>query len=176
MYVLYIPCTRTAPCRGSLLHILKTKKSNGQIQLKQIFFLFLPPATKLGQGYVFTRVCDSVQGGGMTGSRGGLLPGRVSGAGAAYPGGGGRAWSGWVRRAPMTATTEGGMHPTGMHSCFPYYFTFFLDFAQSLSAWMGKSSWTQWISKCYAKNWIDHHGIYPDVIIMRVLIHPNLNL
>ena len=25
---------------------------------------FLPPATKLGQGYVFTRVCDSVQVGG----------------------------------------------------------------------------------------------------------------
>ena len=24
------------------------------------FFLFLPPATKLGQGYVFTRVCDSI--------------------------------------------------------------------------------------------------------------------
>ena len=24
----------------------------------------LPPATKLGQGYVFTRVCDSVHGGG----------------------------------------------------------------------------------------------------------------
>ena len=34
----------------------------------------------------------------------------------------------------MTATTEGGMHPTGMHSCFLSYFTFFLDFAQSLSA------------------------------------------
>ena len=26
--------------------------------------LFLPPATKLGQGYVFTRVCDSVHGAG----------------------------------------------------------------------------------------------------------------
>ena len=89
MYVLYIPCTRTVPCRGSLLHILKTKKSNGLIQLKQIFFLLLPPATKLGQGYVFTRVCDSVHSGGCQGSRGGLLPGRVSGAGGAYPGGGG---------------------------------------------------------------------------------------
>ena len=26
--------------------------------------VYLPPATKLGQGYVFTRVCDSVHGGG----------------------------------------------------------------------------------------------------------------
>ena len=26
-------------------------------------FVLLPPATKLGQGYVFTGVCDSVQGG-----------------------------------------------------------------------------------------------------------------
>ena len=87
MYVLYIPCTRTVQCRGSLLHILKTKKSNGQIQLKQIFFLFLPPATKLGQGYVFTRVCDSVHSRGcLVPGGGGLLPGRVSGAGAAYPG------------------------------------------------------------------------------------------
>ena len=25
--------------------------------------IFLPPATKLGQGYFFTRVCDSVHGG-----------------------------------------------------------------------------------------------------------------
>ena len=30
---------------------------------------FLPPATKLGQGYVFTRVCDSVQGGGTVESQ-----------------------------------------------------------------------------------------------------------
>ena len=29
------------------------------------FAWFLPPATKLGQGYVFTRVCDSVHWGGL---------------------------------------------------------------------------------------------------------------
>ena len=28
-----------------------------------IYSNFLPPATKLGQGYIFTGVCDSVQGG-----------------------------------------------------------------------------------------------------------------
>ena len=29
------------------------------------FYQFLPPVTKLGQGYVFTSVCDSVHGGGL---------------------------------------------------------------------------------------------------------------
>ena len=32
--------------------------------------VYLPPATKLGQGYVFTRVCDSVHGGGGSGPGG----------------------------------------------------------------------------------------------------------
>ena len=32
------------------------------------WWLFLPPATKLGQGYVFTGVCDSVHGGGVSAS------------------------------------------------------------------------------------------------------------
>ena len=30
-----------------------------------LLLLLLPPATKLGQGYVFTRVCDSVHRGGL---------------------------------------------------------------------------------------------------------------
>ena len=34
--------------------------------------LLLPPATKLGQGYVFTGMCDSVHGGGMHGCQGGM--------------------------------------------------------------------------------------------------------
>ena len=49
---------------------------------------FLPPATKLGQGYIFTGVCDSVHRGG--------------------------AW--W--RPPGTVTAAGGTYPTGMHSCW----------------------------------------------------------
>ena len=32
----------------------------------QFQFYFLPPATKLGQGYIFTGVCDSVHRGGST--------------------------------------------------------------------------------------------------------------
>ena len=50
------------------------------------FFFFLPPATKLGQGYVFTRVCDSVHGGGgcypsmpCSRSPGGAIPACLAG-------------------------------------------------------------------------------------------------
>ena len=87
---------------------------------------YLPPATKLGQGYIFTGVCDSVHGGGLllggvcAWSRwGGLLPGGVPG-----PGGVG-AWSQWGVCSwgvpggdpPGTATAAGGTHPTRMLSC-----------------------------------------------------------
>ena len=37
----------------------------------------LPPATKLGQGYIFTGVCDSVHGGG--GGSGGGIPACIAG-------------------------------------------------------------------------------------------------
>ena len=40
--------------------------------------LFLPPATKLGQGYIFTGVCDSVHGG-CACSQGGVWSGGVPG-------------------------------------------------------------------------------------------------
>ena len=53
---------------------------------------FLPPATKFGQGYIFTGVCDSVNRGGCF-LRGG-------------PGG----------DPPGTPTAADGTHPTGMHS------------------------------------------------------------
>ena len=72
--------------------------------------LLLPPATKLGQGYIFTGVCDSVhRGGGLL--RGCLLQGVCSqgegGLVQGVPGG----------DHPGTATAAGGTHPTGMHSC-----------------------------------------------------------
>ena len=53
--------------------------------------VLLPPATKLGQGYIFTGVCDSVYRGGA-------------------PGG----------DPSKTATATGSTHPTGMHSCVLY--------------------------------------------------------
>ena len=42
----------------------RKKNSNSHNEVYMVFVALLPPATKLGQGYVFTRVCDSVQGGG----------------------------------------------------------------------------------------------------------------
>ena len=91
-----------------------------------LFSPLLPPATKSGQGYIFTGVCDSVHRGGCL-----LLEGLLRGVcsqgvpalgvcswgvsaprGCLLPGGG--AW--W--RPPGTANTAGGTHPTGMHSCF----------------------------------------------------------
>ena len=49
-------------------------------------FRTLPPATKLGKGYIFTGVCDSVHGGGWSGLVGGAWsrgsgPGGVPGLG-----------------------------------------------------------------------------------------------
>ena len=41
----------------------RKKNGNSHNEVYMVFVALLPPATKLGQGYVFTRVCDSVQGG-----------------------------------------------------------------------------------------------------------------
>ena len=51
--------------------------------------LFLPPATKLGQGYIFTGVCDSVHGGGclLSGGSGPGGGGDVCSQGVPGPGG-----------------------------------------------------------------------------------------
>ena len=86
----------------------------------EINALSLPPATKFGQGYIFTGVCHSAKGGGC------LLPeGACSQGGVSAPGGcllpGGVPAPGGVPGGdpppPRTATAAGGTHPTGMHSC-----------------------------------------------------------
>ena len=88
----------------------------------KILKLYLPPTTKLGQGYIFTGVCDPVRGGAAIqaciagGIRaclawGGLLWGVSAPRGVVCSWG--VAW--W--RSPRTATAAGGTHPTGMHSC-----------------------------------------------------------
>ena len=46
-----------------------------KVSMKFSFLLLLPPATKLGQGYIFTGVCDSVQIGGGVPDPGGAYPG-----------------------------------------------------------------------------------------------------
>ena len=86
---------------------------------------YLPPATKLGQGYVFTRVCDSVHGGVSASVHAGMHP----------PGGhplGRHPPQEDTRKTPQEDTRNpplgavhagrygqqaGGIHPTGMHTC-----------------------------------------------------------
>ena len=82
------------------------------------FSLYLPPANKVCKGYVFTTVCQSF-------CSWGEYLGR-------YPRAGTSPWAGTPPRAgtsPRAGTPPtqcmlgygqqaGGMHPTGMHSCF----------------------------------------------------------
>ena len=63
---------------------------------------------------MFTGVCLST--GGVPGSEG------VWSGGVAWSRGGGGFWS--PRRPPQTATAADGTHPTGMHSCYCFFFTF----------------------------------------------------
>ena len=66
------------------------------------WFIFLPSATELRKGYGFTGVCHSVHRGMYPSMHWGRQP----------PG-----------QTPPTATAADGTHPTGMHSCFGYFFT-----------------------------------------------------
>ena len=73
----------------------------------------LPPANEVCEGYVFTRVCHSVHRGG------GCMPQCMMGY---YPPGPGTR--GWDQAPPRAVHAgrygqqAGGMHPTGMQSCF----------------------------------------------------------
>ena len=68
-----------------------------------MFFVFLPPATKLGQGYVLTHVCDSVhRGGSATPPPDRHLPGQVPPLGMHLPSG----------RHPPGQTPLGRHHPS----------------------------------------------------------------
>ena len=91
--------------------------------------VLLPPAMKLGQGYVLSRVCDSVHSGGVCPNACWDTPPRTR-----HP-----SWDQWQAPAPQTrgryppwtrgsppsgvhagryGQQVGGMHPTGMQSCF----------------------------------------------------------
>ena len=73
-------------------------------------FLFSPPATKLGQGYVFTRVCDSVHGGGVCLSAcWDTHPPEQASPGSRPPG---------AVHAGRYGQQAGGTHPATMHTCF----------------------------------------------------------
>ena len=87
----------------------------------------LPPSNVVCEGYVFTSVCDSVNGGGMR--AGHALTGGMAGGHACVAGGmhgeGGHAW---YARPPgrllrdMVGQCAGGTHPTEKHSCFKLHF------------------------------------------------------
>ena len=126
--------------RGKSRHFLAVTRQQSR--------LFVPPATKLGQGNVFTGVCDSVNRG--VSSPGGcllrgclvrwgwcLLPrgGACSGGWCLFRGvsalggvvsapGGVCSWGGAWWRPPGTVTAAGGTHPTRMHSCYTLHLKF----------------------------------------------------
>ena len=96
-------------------------------------FTYLPPATKLGQGYIFTGVCDSVhrgvcsrEGGVGVSALGGLVQRGLLPGGCLVLGGV-CSWGVYFGRvpggdtSPGTATAVGSTHATGMHSCFLCY-------------------------------------------------------
>ena len=94
------------------------------------FVQLLPPATKLGQGYIFTGVCDSVRRGGVC-SRGVVCSRRVSAPGLLVPGVSGRGGvcSRGCLMSPGTAAAAGGTYPTAMHSCFFIFLNILVGFS-----------------------------------------------
>ena len=83
----------------------------------------LPPATKLGQGYVFTDVCDSVHGGGTVHAGIPLPRDQAHPPGTRHnnPGPGTPPHQDQVppgtEHAGRYGQRAGGTHPTGMQSC-----------------------------------------------------------
>ena len=69
-----------------------------------LIIIIIARKRSLGQGNMFTGMCLS--------TGGCLLPGGMVPGGCMVPGGS------LVETHPPTATAAGGMHPTGMHSCF----------------------------------------------------------
>ena len=87
----------------------------------------------LGQGNIFTSVCQKI----CSRGGGGSAPGRkelhawgrgclLRGGQGLLPGVGGAWW-----RPPGTATAAGGTHPTGMHSCIVVILTILYTFARN---------------------------------------------
>ena len=76
----------------------------------KVNFFLLPPATKLGQGYIFTGICDSVHRGGMHG-QGVCMAGGVHGWGVCMVGGmHGRGCAWWGVCMAGGHVWHGGMH------------------------------------------------------------------
>ena len=87
--------------------------------------IFLPPATKLVQGYIFTGVCDSVQGtllqcmlGYHSPWQGRPPPSKTDSLGKADPP--------CAVHAGRYGQQAGGMHPTGMHFLSNHLITYYI--------------------------------------------------
>ena len=96
----------------------RKKNGNSHNEVYMVFVALLPPATKLGQGYVFTRVCDSVQGGCLPQCMLGYTPPeQTPPPGSRHP----------EQTPPLGPVHDGrygqqagGTHPTGMPYLFSY--------------------------------------------------------
>ena len=77
-------------------------------------FVLLPPATTLGQGYVFTGVCDSVHRGVSASVHAGIPSGAYIPLGADTPG---ADTPSSAEHAGRYGKSTGGTHPTGMQTC-----------------------------------------------------------
>ena len=100
--------SRTTPCTSCAAHVCPLTFNTQNIN--QLDSIFLPPATKLGQGYVFTGVCDSVNRGCLPQCMLGYTP-----PGSRHPRGADPHQS---RHPPQSrptprADTSGSRHPPG---------------------------------------------------------------
>ena len=79
---------------------------------RTVWHPFLPPATKLGQGYIFAGICDSVTGGGSASVHAGIPP---APQGADIP----REQTPPWEQTPLLPAQSMmcGTRPTGMQSC-----------------------------------------------------------
>ena len=83
--------------------------------------MLLPPVTKLGQGYIFTGICDSVNSGGGSASVHAGIPPHPPDQGPGTPPGadppGADTHPPSAEHAGRYGQRAGGAHPTGMQSC-----------------------------------------------------------
>ena len=104
-------------------------------------FALLPPATKLGKGYVFTCVCDAghgvvsrpTPGGDLQAHTWGVSPGPHPVGVQAQAGGLSQHALRQTLASQETATAVGGTNPTGMHSCYLLLLVRFMDALTSLT-------------------------------------------
>ena len=103
--------TSILPVAGLTLRDHSTHQAHSQLKR------FLPAATKLGQGNVFTGVCDSVHGGCLPQCMLGYHPPEQNPT---------------RKQTPAYGQRAAGTHPTGMHSCQELF---------QAKSWDGRELW-----------------------------------